>query len=509
MNNRLTSIPTPLFIFEMANNHMGDVEHGIRIIREFKEITKGFDQFHFSIKLQHRDDTFFHPDYVGRTDFKYIKRFTETKLSKDNFKRLKDEIQNSGFISMCTPWDEPSVDLMEELDFDVIKIASCSFTDWPLLEKCAKTKRPIIASTAAARLEDIDRVVSFFTHREKPFALMHCVGEYPCRREHLELNQIDFFRERYPQVVIGFSTHEDPASLDPVKLAVAKGAAVYEKHVAVPTEKYDRNAYSATPAEARQWLESAADAYTLCGVKGQRREIFAKEMEDIRPLLRGMFASVDIKKGERISERSVFAAMPNTEGQLLAWDMSKYTEYHADQDIEKNAPLFLKDLKSRDLRAKVREIVDELREMLKKSGIALPPYVELEISHHYGLDRFREWGAVLIKIINRAYSKILVVMFPGQSYPRHHHLQKDETYHLLQGDIEVKTETETTTLRSGDVYSVDRGCLHSFKTKGGAIIEEVATTYVQGDSIYEDDEINKNSSGKILLTFWPEWMSEA
>lgn len=505
MSERLTSIPTPFFIFEMANNHMGDVEHGIRIIREFQEVTRGFDQFKFSIKLQHRDDTFFHPDYVGRMDYKYIKRFTETKLSKDDFKRLKDEIQNAGFISMCTPWDEPSVDLMEELDFDIIKIASCSFTDWPLLERCAKTKRPIIASTAAAQLEDIDRVVSFFTHRSKPFALMHCVGEYPCLREHLELNQIDFFRERYPHVTIGFSTHEDPASVDPVKLAVAKGAVVFEKHVAVATEKYARNAYSATPAEARQWLEAAADAYTLCGVKGQRREIFPKELEDIRPLLRGIFASSEIKKGEKISDGNIFAAMPNTDGQLLAWDMSKYTEYHAEKDLKKNEPLLVADLKSKDLRAQVNKIVDELKAMLKKSGVTLPRYVDLEISHHHGLDRFNEWGAVLIKVINRAYSKILVVMFPGQSYPRHHHVQKDETYHLLHGDIEVTTEAETVELRSGDVYSVDRGSWHSFKTKNGAIIEEVATTYLQGDSIYEDGAINKNTNRKILLTFWPEW----
>src|ERR1039458_10394531 len=97
---------------------------------------------------------------------------------------------------MCTPWDEPSVDLMEELDFDIIKIASCSFTDWSLLERIAKTNRPVITSTGGATLEEIDRVVAFFTHRNKQFVLMHCVGEYPCQRAHLELNQIDLFRDR-------------------------------------------------------------------------------------------------------------------------------------------------------------------------------------------------------------------------------------------------------------------------------------------------------------------------
>ena len=61
----------------------------------------------------------------------------------------------------------------------------------------------------------------------------------------------------------------------------------------------------------------------------------------------------------------------------------------------------------------MRQIVDDLRALLKKRRIALPAYVDLEISHHYGLERFREKGAVLIHIINRAYSKMLVIMFPA------------------------------------------------------------------------------------------------
>jgi hypothetical protein len=55
-------IPTPLFVLEMANNHMGDISHGIRIVKELKDVTKDFQEFSFSIKLHHRDDTFFHPD---------------------------------------------------------------------------------------------------------------------------------------------------------------------------------------------------------------------------------------------------------------------------------------------------------------------------------------------------------------------------------------------------------------------------------------------------------------
>ena len=486
---------------------MGDINHGLRIVREFKEITQAFSQFQFSIKLQHRDETFFHPHFRNRMDFKYIKRFSETKLSKDDFRRLKNSIQEAGFLSMCTPWDEPSVDLMEELDFDIIKIASCSFTDWPLLERVAKADRPIIASTAAATADEIDRVVSFLSHRQKNFAIMHCVGEYPCLREHLELNQIDYFQDRYPGALIGFSTHEEPSNLDSIRIAIAKGSLLFEKHIAVPTAGYAANAYSANPDQARKWLEAAADAYSMCGTKGQRRSIYDKEIADIEPLLRGAFANREIKKGEKITEADYFLAMPNTSGQLLARNLSKYSEYYANSDITPNSGLMLADLSFKDLRKDVHRIVDDLQVLLKQRRIALPPYVDLEISHHYGLERFDEFGAVLIHIINRAYSKMLVVMFPGQSYPRHHHLQKDESYHLLHGDLTVEIDGEITHLKEGDVLSINHGTPHSFKTVSGAIIEEVATTYVKGDSIYHDTVINENANRKIYLTFWPEWLT--
>jgi len=502
------NLERPLFIFEMANNHMGDIAHGLEIVREFKSVASDFPQFQFSIKLQHRDQTFFHPDYADRMDLKYIKRFQETKLSKSDFSRLKDSIQESGFVSMCTPWDEPSVDLMEELAFDIIKIASCSFTDWLLLERIAKSGKPVIASTAAASIADIDSVVAFLSHRDISFGIMHCVGEYPCKREHLELGQIDFFQKRYAGVPVGFSTHEDPGNLDSIPIAIGMGAMLFEKHIALPTEKYAANAYSATPVQARKWLEAAADAQLICGVRQQRREIFEKELTDIEPLFRGVFAARSIKKGHKIASNDIFCAMPNKTGQLTARQFSKYTEFRASCDLDKNAPLMLDALVTQDLRIRVKEICLRLRTVLKKHQIALPSNVEIEISHHYGIERFEKTGAILIHVINRIYSKIIVVMLPGQSYPRHSHKQKDETYHLLHGDLIVEADGVETKLKAGDVLSINHQTLHGFRTENGAVIEEVATTYIQGDSVYEDDSINLNSSRKTLLRFWPDWLKD-
>jgi sialic acid synthase SpsE/mannose-6-phosphate isomerase-like protein (cupin superfamily) len=498
----------PLFIFEMANNHMGDLSHGIKIVHEFKKIVEGIDEFDFSIKLQHRDDTFFHPDHINRKDHKLIKRFVETRLGFENFKRLTDEIKNAGFLTMCTPWDEPSVDLMEELGYDIIKIASCSFNDWPLWERVVKSKKPIVASTAGAYLDEIDQVISFLSHREKSYAIMHCVGEYPCARENLELNQIDLFHERYPNVPIGFSTHEDPDNLDSIKIAIAKKAVLFEKHIGVATDKYDLNKYSATPEQAKKWIESALDTYVMCGIKGKRKSFTEKEMYDLGILYRGAYAKEDINKGDRISEKSFFLAMPNIDGQLVAKKVSKYSEFYANEDIKKGQPLMLSGLRVKELRKQVKEVITKLREILKVSKVALPPYVDIEISYHYGIDRFNEFGAVLIQIINREYSKILLVMMPDQSYPEHRHIQKDESYHILYGDLTVNIDGTEHKLSRGGLLSVNRGQTHSFHTEKGVIIEEIATTYINGDSIYSDNSISLNEKRKTYLTFWPEWMED-
>lgn len=497
----------PLFILEMANNHMGDIEHGIKIVHEFQKVVEGIEDFQFSIKLQHRDDSFFHPDHINRKDHKLIKRFTETRLGYDNFKRLTEEIRNCGFLTMCTPWDEPSVDLMEELDYDIFKIASCAFNDWPLLERVVKTNKPIIASTAGAQLDSIDQVVSFLSHREKEFAIMHCVGEYPCLAENLELNQIDFFKHRYPNVPIGFSTHEDPSNMDTVKIVIAKGALLYEKHIGVPTDKYELNAYSATPKQIEEWVQSAIDTFVMCGGSQTKRKGFTeKEMYDLGILHRGAYALRDIASGEKINASDMFLAMPNVEGQLVANHLSKYTEFYAEAEFKKGEPLMLNNIKVREQRKQVNKIVDNLREILAQSNVALPPYVDLEISYHYGIERFNEIGGILVQVLNREYSKILLVMFPGQSYPQHSHIQKDETYHILYGDLTVDIEGVEHQLKKGSLLSVNRGQVHGFKTTGGVIIEEIATTYIKGDSVYVDGSISKNANRKTYLTFWPEWM---
>jgi N-acetylneuraminate synthase len=501
-------IPKNMFVFEMANNHMGDVEHGLRIIREISDACRDFrDDFSFGFKLQYRNlDTFIHPDYQGREDIKYVKRFSETRLSKDQFKTLKDEMVKLGFVSICTPFDEDSVGLIEEQGYEIIKIASCSFTDWPLLERIAATDKPVIASTAAASLDEIDKIVTFFEHRNKKLCLMHCVGEYPTATSNLELNQIDVLKNRYPEVKIGYSTHEDPNNFEAVKIAVGKGAVVFERHVGVKTDKYDLNGYSSNPEQVKMWLQAAKEAFAMCSTKDNKREFSAKEIDDLRGLRRGVFAKTAIKKGEKLTSTNSFYAIPNIEGQILANDTSKYTEYVAQSDIEPNAPVMLDNLNVKDLREKVLEIIESTRSILIDSKVSLPNKLEFELSHHYGIDTFNDWGATIINCINREYCKKLIILVPGQKHPMHHHKKKEETFHVIYGDVTINLDGEEKTYTAGDMVVVERGVKHSFRSDNGAIFEEISTTHYKDDSFYEEEEILLNKNRKTEMTFWADWL---
>lgn len=492
----------PLFIFEMANNHMGSVEHGLTMIKAFAEAAKPY-KFQFAFKFQFRNlDTFIHPDYKARMDLKYVKRFSETNLTKEQFQKMKDALAANDFISICTPFDEPSVDRIEEMNFDIIKIASCSFTDWPLLERIVKTDKPVIASTAGSTLDDIDKVVSFLRNREKKFAILHCVGEYPTHIDTLNMNQIDLLKRRYPDVPVGYSTHEEPDNVESIQMAIAKGACIFEKHVAVETQDYKKNDYSATPAQITRWLQSAERAYRMGGVVGERSISTDKELADLRQFKRGVFASKKITKGEKIDPSNTFYAFPSADGQLLANDIAKYTEHFVDRDIEKHAPVHASGIKIVDKREKIYSIVQRIKKILSTGNVVVPGMAALEISHHYGLDRFDEIGCTIINVVNREYCKKLIVLCPGQKHPEQYHNVKEETFVVLHGDVKLILDGVAKKCKSGDVVTVTRGTKHIFESDNGAVIEEISSTHYKDDSYYTDETILQNKDRKTYISHW-------
>jgi len=496
------ALPERLFVFELANNHMGDVEHGLRVIDEIAEAAKGFD-FAFAFKLQYRDlDTFIHPDFANRMDIKYIKRFSDTRLDRAQIRRLVDGIKRHGFLTMCTPFDETSVDRIVEDGFDILKIASCSFTDWPLLERIVETNLPIIGSTAGIELPDLDNVVSFIRHRGKSFALMACVAQYPTPQAALQINQIDLLKARYKDLRVGYSTHENPAEILPIAMAVAKGASIFEKHVGVPTDAWPLNSYSATPQQVRLWLDAARQAFAIAGLAGQRIEPSRDELDALIGLRRGVFAKRAIKTGERLRREDVFFAIPTQAGSITANDWSKYSLFSATKDIAAHAAVTEANTQRKDVRAKVLSIVTRVKKLLDQSRGVVPGEAELEISHHYGIDRFDEFGITMVTVVNRHYCKKLIVVLPGQKHPEQYHEKKEETFHVLHGELHLELDGLARVCAPGSVITITPGMRHAFHSETGAVFEEISSTHFNNDSFYTDPAIARNAERKTFLRHW-------
>ena len=134
-----------------------------------------------------------------------------------------------------------------------------------------------------------------------------------------------------------------------------------------------------------------------------------------------------------------------------------------------------------------------------KASIKISENWEYEISHHYGLERFREFGAILIDIINREYCKKLIVQLPRQKHPYHFHKIKKETFQVLHGELSLEVEGSEINLTNGEMYTVIPEQWHKFDTMDGVIFEEISTKAIDGDSYYDDNTIAANRNRKTIV----------
>ena len=200
-----------LFVLEMANNHWGDVERGLQIIAEFAagrpvQQRRGRRSSSSSATWTR----FIHKDLRDRDDIRYIKKTIDTQLSQGRAARARRGRPRRATASSCaTPFDEASVR-------PVRGVRARHHQDRELGHQRLGPDREDRQDAAAGDRLDRRRRRSrtwttwsrSSTSRNIPLAINHCVSIYPTEDSELELNQIDFLRNRYPGHAIGFSTHE-------------------------------------------------------------------------------------------------------------------------------------------------------------------------------------------------------------------------------------------------------------------------------------------------------------
>lgn len=359
MKNRIFE---DLFVLELANNHWGKLQRGLQIIDTFAEVVKRHN-IKAAIKLQFRDvDTFIHKDFRNLTDYRYITKTLATKMSKADYITMVEAVRNHGLITMATPFDEISVDLCCDAGIDIIKIASSDINDYVLINKIAKTKKPVIVSTGGACLEDVVSVAKFFNEKHIPLAINHCVAQYPTEKENLDMAQIDLLKNLFPDNVIGFSTHERNEDIgDAMIMAYAKGARTFERHIDIPNSEKGVSPYCSLPEDLEHWITAYKKAVAMNGEATTcRRDIPLKETKYLDALVRGVYAKKNLKQGSVLTFDDVYFAIPVQKGQLSCREFK--TGEVLQKDVIADKPLDI-------YNTKAEYLTEDVVLMLKNRGL--------------------------------------------------------------------------------------------------------------------------------------------
>ena len=475
-----------LFVFELANNHQGDVEHGLRIIDEMGKIKNKYN-IKAAVKFQFRDyETFIHKDAMAQKDTNdKINRFLSTRLSWEDFETMIKRVRSYNMLTMCTPFDESSVDYINKMDIDIIKIGSPSLYDTPLLEKIRDfSTKPVIISSGGCDIDHIDKLVKMF--KNKYLGLMHCVSIYPTPNEKMYLSNITKFIERYPKLTVGFSTHEDPSNNNVIRVAYALGARMFEKHVGVDI----LNKYSASPEQVEQWVISYLDTKKLIGDGG--RLVDENEKHDLQKLYRGVFYKGDVKKGDYLTYDDIYYAFPRDQNGISS---DEFKPFIAENNYTKDAPIcYSSNVTTQNMLDKYVHDVRQFFPNLPKN---------FTVSHHYNPENIYKFGCVMYTDLNEElYSKKTIILLPNQQHPEHYHKIKTETFLVIEGVLDLNIDGQSVTLRKNETYTIKPGVKHSFTTQTGVIFEEIATSITNvPDSFYSEPEIQAKSDTQRKTLF--------
>jgi sialic acid synthase SpsE len=233
--------------------------------------------------------------------------FRPFELGERDHEALVADAHRAGLSFMSTPFDEGLVDMLERAGCDAYKIASGDITCRHLLERVARTEKPMVISTGMSNEEDIASALE--TVRSAgcgPVALMHCVSAYPVPQANQNLRAIASLAARF-HVPVGLSDHStDPSA---VALAVALGASLYEKHFMLEgqTDAVDA-AVSATPDALAGLIRSAEAAHRALGDGGKR--CLPPEAVNLVASRRSLYAARDLRAGDVVAPDDVVALRP-------------------------------------------------------------------------------------------------------------------------------------------------------------------------------------------------------
>lgn len=221
----------PYIIAEAGVNHEGSIDIAKKLIQEAKE--GGADAIKFQTYKAETLASKNSPSYWDTSKESSISQFKlfkkHDKFWKKEFIELKNFCDKVDIEFMSTPFDIESSIFLNSL-MDVFKISSSDITNKPFIEHICEFGKPIILSTGASNLHEIEEAVSWIESKGNPLALLHCTLNYPTDDINANLGMIIGLKEKFPDKLIGYSDHTLPKDMKVLEIATILGATIIEKH---------------------------------------------------------------------------------------------------------------------------------------------------------------------------------------------------------------------------------------------------------------------------------------
>jgi N-acetylneuraminate synthase len=287
-------------IAEAGVNHEGEMDLAKRLIDEAAH--GGAHAIKFQTYKAERLASRESPSYWDlekeptRNQVELFKKYD--KFWKKEYEQLKIECEKTGIEFLSTPFDTEAADFLNDL-MPAFKISSSDITNLPFIKYMCKFGKPVILSTGASAIWEIQQAVGLIEEMGNPLSLLHCVLNYPTLDENANLGMILDQKIKFPKAVPGYSDHTLPGTMEVLKIAYLLGAVVLEKHFTFDKSLPGNDHYHAMDKDdLKYFLKDMEKVFLLIG--DFRKRPLKSEADSILNARRSLVTRRRLKAGEVI-----------------------------------------------------------------------------------------------------------------------------------------------------------------------------------------------------------------
>jgi N-acetylneuraminate synthase len=340
IEGKLISIESPTFIIAEAGvNHGGNMKIAKELIDlavKAKVDAVKFQAFKTdNLILKNIQKAPYQKDTTDASEsqFDMLKRL---EVSREQNIELKEYCADKDIVFLTTPFDEESLEEIDELNLPAYKVSSTDITNLPFLKKIAQKGKPIFLSTGMSYLSEVELALKVIYEWNKNVVLLQCTSNYPIKDSEVNLAVINTYKDNF-NILLGYSDHSVGVGAAP--FAIPMGAKVVEKHFTLNKESEGPDhASSLSPEELIEFVKTVrrVDEYIGSGMK----EPSLSEKNTRKSLQKCMVASQDINVGCVFDENNIVAKRTGGVG-LSPIDYKQIIGKVSDRDYRKDEVILI------------------------------------------------------------------------------------------------------------------------------------------------------------------------